>query len=306
MRRICAILWGITLLFLASSELLAQETTTMELARHYIRLRPMLLSFSETPESAAAKQGKLKNLLAVMPAMLLPKYGQGPDWNASNPEWQGLAQIMETDMAQIIQRMTEERLSNASKNMESGFVRGLASRLTEEELTALVNFYSSSAGKELADIQQKMFSEVGSAYFKRVTERGNNGKNRTTNTTVNQDELMQLFGLFDEFLKIQVAVIDPKQTSDAATVMASIAQITIEENYTRFSDSWRAIPELDRRAILNWRESAAGRKERKAIYETASDLKTLVNVEGLSRETSKEIMALDAKWRAIAQSRKKE
>lgn len=300
-----AFLSVIALLILAS-ESLAQEAASIDVARRYVNLRPSVLKFPEA--TGAANPENLRLAFSTLSTEALRRYGQDPNWDASNPEWKRLTLVIESDIEQAIQQIAKDTsIAEMSQKSEEVFIRGMSSRLTEPELITLVQFYSSPAGKQLAVIQQQMFDEVAIAVSRKQLLMMAGQPNETP-IPMDPDESKQLIGLFDEWVKLQLALLDPGPKRDRSGLQAipAMAIIALQTNYARYSAAWRDIPESDRRSILSWRESPRGKKERDAIYETAKELRATLNLEAQAKMVAAKFAALEKRWRMLIQSRKRD
>lgn len=305
MKHFVRVFLSVIALLILVSESLAQEVIT-DVARRYVNLRPSVLKFSEA--TGAANPENLRLALSALSTDALRRYGQGPNWDASNPEWKRLALVIESDIEQAIQQIAKDpSIAELSQKSEEVFVRGMSSRLTEPELITLVQFYSGPAGKQLAAIQQQMFDEVAIAISKRQLLMMA-GQPKEAPIPMDPDESKQLMGLFDEWIKLQLALLDPGPKHDRSGLQAipAMAIIALQTNYARYSAAWRDIPEPDRHSILSWRESPGGKKERDAIYETAKELRSTLNLEVQAKMVVDKFAALERRWRILIQSRKRD
>jgi hypothetical protein len=120
-------------------------------------------------------------------------------------------------------------------------------------------------------------------------------------------ESRQLEDLFsEEWVRIQCAWFDPGSGGDRSGAQAflTVALATLDMNYDRYAASWKELPERDRLDILAWRESALAKKERDSIEEAAKGAKAVVDPEAIAQRMASAIVELEAKWRALIESRK--
>jgi hypothetical protein len=276
--------------------------TSADLARRYVELRPGVLSASRSVSPVDPE--KLRQALATASQFTLAKLGSGPAWNANNPEWQRLRAIIEEDIERIMHEVANDPLiDEMARRTEEAYVNGLAARLSVDELKALVRYYSEGAGAYLVGLQPDMYDDIGFAMTAAQMELASGQRRRHIEARRDTQEAREILGLFDEWVRIQGAILDPGRSGSERSGLAVIPMmvgIAFDRNEERWKSLWRAVPEESRRAIIGQRESALGKKERAAIYETAKALKAIVQPEEQMRKFGELLGFYVKKWQALA------
>lgn len=236
---------------------------------------------------------------------MMRKYRKGADWNPSHPEWKRIAQIIEDDARDAVAQLNDASwAAEVESKISEGFVLGLARKLESAELEALIKFYASAPGTQIARVQQRMFDEM----LPTLAERGRQQRLGHAPPAVDflqesDEEGRQLLGLCAEWVGIQTALVDPGPNKDRSGLQAIpyMVLIAFQTNRSRYLDMWQSIPEQDRRAALDWRASKLAKREREVIYEVAKELNAQGHFKMVEQKVNALMTSLERKWRALVQ-----
>lgn len=285
------------LAILLSSVAFAGTPESVELSRQYVAIRPGL--FSDAGSLNAGASPMADDLLALLATEALRHLKETPDWTQDNPEWKRMQRVIMQDLLAIRDEMkSDPRWESINSKFTEIFVSGLAEHLSQDQLIELVHYYSTTPGKQFAEIQPKMIAEV----YLGVTQmhKLNATRQKPQLPTPDKEEFSRLFSLFEESLKIQWASLDPGPKGDRSGLQAlpMIMQIGTHINFARIEALWQSIPEQDRVAILAWRNSDLGKAERAAIFESAKGVQSIFNPQDEAKRFMDRFSSLEKKWRA--------
>lgn len=277
-----------------------QSATTLALAHQYMSSRPGIFQYGNganvwDPASLD------KNGVAMVVADVLRRLKIAPNWNEGNAEWKRMAVTIEQDMATLLRELAADPHSReVATKIDDVFSHGLAAHLSDSQLTELIQYYSSPSGREFSDVQTKMLAEEA-AGIKSIQQQAASGQRvQPTQPSPDAKDLKQVLGLFEETLKIQWAALDPGPGHDQSGLQAlpMIMTMGTQANYPQIDRAWKTIPEERRMAILAWRDAALAKAEREAIFESAKEIRTVVNVTDEMQRLAGMLARYEQKWRA--------
>ena len=172
-----------------------------------------------------------------------------------------------------------------AKRIEDAFVQGIASLFTEKELQELIAYYSRPQGRLFISKQQALNNIVQSSLLTLQTNFSSNVE-YPRRTNPDPGKLAELLGLFDEVVRIQLAISDPGPGGDRTGLQAIgfITNAGVVNAYPEILAEWEQISGKNREEILSWRKSASGLNEREVIYKAAGKIRTVYKPEQGMRE----------------------
>lgn len=279
----------------------AEDTrTASDLARQYVAARSAMFKNTATATNGGAVSLDPRNLPDIVTS-ILQHLRTASDWNPSNPEWRRMAKIVEQDLAKLREdAAVGSHPAEIAKQIEGVFVRGFAARLSTDQLRALVHYYSVTPGKNFAEVQAKMLDAVDEGIVEIQRQAAAGQRIVPKQPPPDANEFRQLATLLDERLKIQLAALDPGPKGDRSGLQAlpMVMAMGLEASFKRIDALWTALPEQTRTAILDWRESPLGKAERNAIFESAKDIRTVVDIPGETRKITARLVQYEQRWRS--------
>ncbi|TAK54671.1 MAG: hypothetical protein EPO25_06280 [Gammaproteobacteria bacterium] len=270
----------------------------INLSRQYVSSRTGILEIPRTARRVDFDSND-RRLYAAIAAQFLKDHPEGHAWNADHPEWKRVAAIIENDVREIFARLAADpRLSVSARQVEETFVSGLAAQLTPSDLRELFYYYSRRPGAQFAKVQARLFNELASG-LAAMKEQLTAGR-RPVQRTIRPDagELRELLGLFDEVVKIHLAMLDPGPRKDRSGIQAIPVMVAaiVEAQFADLNAIWKKLPKEDRSAILAWRNSPLGRKERTAIFESAKAIRAVLDANAEVSRLSGALAKYEEKW----------
>lgn len=266
--------------FLLTPLLAFAQDAKLALASNYVNLRGATWGLQQVPKppaSDAQRQELIKSLLDA----LVGGNAKSKHWAAEHPARRALNDALAPDLTRLGDLIFQKRdLAPLAKRIEDAFVQGIASLFTEKELQELIAYYSRPLGRLFISKQQALNNMVQSSLLARQTNVSPNVE-YPRRTNPDPGKLAELLGLFDEVVRIQLAISDPGPGGDR-TGLGAIGFITsagVVDAYPEILAEWEKIPEKDREEILSWRKSAPGLNEREVIYKAAGKIRTVYKPE---------------------------
>ena len=281
-----------------------EDTEEVRLARDYVAARSGVLRI---PQSAQFEvfDAEDRELLSRMAAEFIRQYCKSPACNPADAKARRTAAVIERDLQKLFTDLAADpRLRLMQKRVEHAFIRGLSERLTAEDLRELTRFYSQGIGKRFLAVQGRLFEEMVSTI---MAQRGfgRYGKRpQPPATKPDPEHYKEVLGLFDELVRIQWAIADPGEGKDRSGLQAIPLMVAgaAEQRFDPLYDIWTELRARDRAAILAWRASPLGTKERTAIFESARAIRKFFHPVEESIRVARAISTYEEKWRRLLQT----
>lgn len=282
--------------FLLTPLLAFAQDAKLALASNYVNLRGSTWGLQQVPKlpvSEAQRQEFVKNLLDA----LVSGNAKSKHWEADHPARRVLNDAIDPDLTRLGDLIFQKRdLAPLAKRIEAAFVQGIASLFTEKELQELIAYYSRPLGRLFISKQQALNNMVQSSLLARQTNVSPNVE-YPRRTNPDPGKLAELLGLFDEVVRIQLAISDPGPDGDRTGLQAIgfITSAGVVDAYPEILAEWEQIPGKDREEILSWRRSAPGLNEREVIYKAAGKIRTVYKPEQGMQEILRATVEIEIK-----------
>lgn len=282
--------------FLLTPLLAFAQDAKLALASNYVNLRGSTWGLQQVPKlpvSEAQRQEFVKNLLDA----LVSGNAKSKHWEADHPARRVLNDAIDPDLTRLGDLIFQKRdLAPLAKRIEDAFVQGIASLFTEKELQELIAYYSRPLGRLFISKQQALNNMVQSSLLARQTNVSPNVE-YPRRTNPDPGKLAELLGLFDEVVRIQLAISDPGPDGDRTGLQAIgfITSAGVVDAYPEILAEWEQIPGKDREEILSWRKSAPGLNEREVIYKAAGEIRTVYKPEQGMQEILRATVEIEIK-----------
>ena len=218
------------------------------------------------------------------------------NWVGDHPARKALNDALEPELKKVTELMFGKRDLVGSVNVKEVFIDGLASIFSEAELRELLAYYSESQGSLLISKQQTISDKVQRSLLARQANFLQNVQYpRTTNP--DSEKFREILGLFDEIVKIQLAISDPGPSGDRTGLQAIgfMTSAGVVDVFPEILADWEQISQADRVEILNRRKSERGLKEREVIYKAAERIRGVYRPEEAMAEALKASISLEVK-----------
>ena len=270
---------------LLSPLLVFAQDAKLAVAINYVNLRGapwVLQQVPKPPVSDAKRQEFMQSLLDA----LASGNAKSKHWAADHPARRALNDAIDPDLTRLGDLIFQKQdLAPLAKRIEDAFVQGIASLFTEKELQELIAYYSRPQGRLFISKQQALNNIVQSSLLTLQTNFSSNVE-YPRRTNPDPGKLAELLGLFDEVVRIQLAISDPGPGGDRTGLQAIgfITNAGVVNAYPEILAEWEQISGKDREEILSWRKSAPGLNEREVIYKAAGKIRTAYKPEQGMRE----------------------
>ena len=198
-------------------------------------------------------------------------------------------------------------LKDTIKKTDAIFANGFASHLNKDELEELVRYYSEPQGEQLTKAQIELTEAMVAGQSALAMKAARGERFLQQKLPPNQKDVKEIMGLLDEFMKIQITLVDPGPNKDRSGLQAIPFMIAavIGADSSKFLSIWGNITEQDRNAIMAWRSSPLAKKERDTIIECAKEIRKQVNPEAGLLRISEIAKQYEKKWKSLLQPTKK-
>ncbi len=281
--------------FLFAPFVVASQDIKQALAIKYVDLRGStwgLQQPSKSPVTNAQRQEYIKHLFESV----INSNPKSKHWVAGHPARKALSDALEPELTKLTDLTIRTRGLATSVNLRDVFIDGIASMFSETELQELLAYYSGPQGKLLISKQQTINERV---QISLLTQQANFSSNVEWPRRTNPDpeKMREILSLFDEAVKIQLAISDPGPDGDRTGLQAIGMATTagVVDVFPEILAEWEQIPLSDRLEILNRRKSAQGLNEREVIYKAAGKIRGVYKPEQAMQEMLKASINLEVK-----------
>lgn len=291
---------GVALCVFASATTGQSESDTQKLASRLYELR-----FSILESAAKAGGGKLsdseREMMGVIAEDIARQLSKTSPLDAVHPRWHKAIQTIRDDLIAALERVASSpQFAVLEAQARTAFISALARALTGSELERILAFYSSPNGARFTEAYQRMAESLakGMEDQQRQLLRG---EQRSLAPIRDEHAFNELLGLFDEFVKIQLAMLDPGPGKDRSGLQAIPMMIMVAVQYrlSEIEEIWQALSDQVRRNVLAYRASELGRKEREALFKAAAEIPKAVDMQSMLERIAPEVRRLGGKWRSL-------
>jgi hypothetical protein len=245
---------------------------------------------------------------SAMKEAFLRQARSGADWNPGNPKWQRMASMIDQDMPQISSELASGSNPSAlSRQVDEALVDSIANRLSAEQLRALVKHYSSISGRRFASVQTQIVRELLAGSAAAMASNAGGGdpgrpseSGRRADQPVDNADIQEMVGLVDEYVQIQMGLLDPGDRGDRSGLQAIVSffGIGVRATLANLEEKWHGIGQPDRAAILTWRQTPLALAERQALWAAARQVHRVSDPSAAAQRFSQVLEKYQRKWAA--------
>jgi len=245
---------------------------------------------------------------SAMKEAFLRQARSGADWNPENPKWQRMASMIDQDMPQISSELASGSDPSAlSRQVDEAVVDSISSRLSAEQLRALVEHYSSPSGRRFASVQTQIVSELLAGSAAAMASNAGGGdpgrpgeSGSRADKPVSNADVQEMVGLVDEYVQIQLGLLDPGDRGDRSGLQAipSFFGIGARATLDSLEEKWHSIGPPDRAAIVTWRRTPLALAERQALWAAARRVHRVADPGAAAQRFSQVLEKYQRKWAA--------